>query len=48
MRDHLPDRAVIATGRIGAVGYYSKKRIFDGGRGGGRGPRLCSPHSRSE
>lgn len=29
MRDHLPDRAVIATGRIGAVGYYSKKRIFD-------------------
>ena len=29
MGDHLPNRAVIASGRIGAVAYYSKKRIFD-------------------
>jgi hypothetical protein len=29
MRDHLPEESVIATGRIGAVAYYSKKRIFD-------------------
>lgn len=29
MRDHLPENAVIATGRIGALSYYSKKKIFD-------------------
>jgi hypothetical protein len=29
MRDNLPQDAVIAAGRIGAVGYYSGKRIFD-------------------
>lgn len=29
MRSHLPGRAVIAAGRIGAVGYYSMRHIFD-------------------
>lgn len=29
MRDHLPEKAIIATGRIGAIGYFSRKRIFD-------------------
>ncbi|MGA2586588.1 MAG: hypothetical protein ABSF88_06155 [Candidatus Aminicenantales bacterium] len=29
MRDHLPEKAMIATGRIGAIGYFSRKRIFD-------------------
>jgi len=29
MRDHLPEKAIIATGRIGAIGYFSGKRIFD-------------------
>jgi len=29
MRDHMPDQAVIATGRIGAISFYSGRRIFD-------------------
>lgn len=29
MRDHLPQDAVIATRRIGALGYYSEKSILD-------------------
>ncbi len=29
IRDHLPDDAVIATRRIGALAYYSNKRVFD-------------------
>ena len=29
MRDHLPPDAVVAAGRIGALGYYSQKKIFD-------------------
>jgi hypothetical protein len=29
VRDNVPDDAVVATRRIGALGYYSKKRIFD-------------------
>ena len=29
IRDHIPEKAVIATGRLGAVSYFSGKRIFD-------------------
>jgi len=29
IRDHVPQDAVIATRRIGAVGYYSGRRVFD-------------------
>jgi arabinofuranosyltransferase len=29
MRDHLPHQTVIATGRIGAISFYSGRRIFD-------------------
>jgi len=29
VRDHVPDRAVVATGRIGAISFFSEKRIFD-------------------
>ncbi len=29
IRDHVPDNAVIATRRIGAVAFYSRRKIFD-------------------
>ena len=29
IRDNVPDSAVIASRRIGALGYYSEKKIFD-------------------
>ncbi|MBN2475037.1 MAG: hypothetical protein JXB62_10545 [Pirellulales bacterium] len=29
IRDHLPDGATVASRRIGALAYYSRKRVFD-------------------